>query len=206
MSFAIGILAAGSSTRLGQAKQLISIAGQSLLARQICVADALRPAEVMIAIGAHRAEMESELDRLQSTTASPLTRIAVLGFAEGMSASIRALVSACQLQSYTHLLLLLVDQYRVSAEHLRALLQCAALHADTAVASAHDGLCMPPAVFPASWFARLQELRGDQGAKSLLRQGENVIAVATDADLGDIDVPADVPIIEQIAEQIARAD
>src|SRR3546814_4863790 len=58
------------------------------------------------------------------------------------------------------------------------------------VASGVDGSRMPPALFGAEWFEMLQQLNGDQGARSLISRA--TLVVARPEDLVDIDSPADL--------------
>src|SRR3546814_2492452 len=51
-------------------------------------------------------------------------------------------------------------------------------------------LRMPPALFGAEWFEMLQQLNGDQGARSLISRA--TLVVARPEDLVDIDSPADL--------------
>src|SRR3546814_2474799 len=60
----------------------------------------------------------------------------------------------------------------------------------TLVASGVDGSRMPPALFGAEWFEMLQQLNGDQGARSLISRA--TLVVARPEDLVDIDSPADL--------------
>src|SRR3546814_12503736 len=60
----------------------------------------------------------------------------------------------------------------------------------TLVASGVDGSRMPPALFGAEWFEMLQQLNGDQGARSLISSA--TLVVDRPEDLVDIDSPADL--------------
>lgn len=188
-SLAIGVLAAGSSKRLGQPKQLVNLQGQSLIAQQIQTAASVCPAEILVTVGAHAPAIEAEVVRINKQ-AIQILRVA--DFDRGMSASIQALACRCQQKNHSHLLLMLVDQWRIDANYLHALLQLCAAHPRHAIASCIEGLRMPPAIFPSNWFNRLQALQGDQGAKMLLRESADVIELRSNDNLGDIDLPLDL--------------
>jgi CTP:molybdopterin cytidylyltransferase MocA len=88
-------------------------------------------------------------------------------------------------------LVCLGDMPFVTTAHLEQLL-CAfdATNRESCVASLHGAIRMSPAIIPASLFAALATLSGDQGARALLR---DAICVATDpALLADIDTRPDL--------------
>jgi molybdenum cofactor cytidylyltransferase len=62
------------------------------------------------------------------------------------------------------------------------------------IASRYDGVRGVPAVFPRSAFAALAALRGDQGARTLLREECDPIDHIAPHPPGDIDTPEQVPL------------
>ena len=89
----------------------------------------------------------------------------------GLSSSIHAGLAAladCETQA-TGVLILGCDQPRLTAAHLRALLEAfVAQPIPRIVASAYDVIVGIPSVFPREVFGELCALRGDKGARSLL--------------------------------------
>ena len=86
------------------------------------------------------------------------------------------------------------DQPRLTAEHLRALIDAfTASEAKTIVASAYASGHGVPAVFPRATFADLRALRGDKGARSII-EGERCPVVDVEFAGGevDIDLPEDI--------------
>jgi molybdenum cofactor cytidylyltransferase len=192
---AVAILAAGQSRRLAQPKQLLSYQGKTLIERQIALVSALRPEAVLVTVGAHRDAVKQAVALAYASQPAPtpeLLLLEVTDFTEGMSASIRALAAAAKVRCFSHLMILLVDQFRVSEAHLANLISQSSAFPGRAIASNFAGLRMPPAIFPADWFDELANLRGDQGAKLLLRDRIDVIDCASDVDFGDIDVLGDL--------------
>ena len=105
---------------------------------------------------------------------------------EGIAASIRVGIRA--LSGKPHVLgavILTCDQILLSAEHLRAL----SADANQVTASAYAGKQAVPAYFPGSCFPELLELRGDTGARDMLR-GEH--AIPAELLALDIDTEEDV--------------
>jgi len=98
---------------------------------------------------------------------------------EGMAASIRAGVRALG-GEVAGVVVMTCDQPAVSAAHLRGLAEGAG---EVVVASAYAGRRGVPAYFPARVFGALMKLRGDAGARELLR-GARAIALPD----GELDV------------------
>lgn len=191
MSTAVAILAAGRSSRLGRPKALVRWQGRTLLQRALDTACAVAP-RVVVALGA-------DGDALWRTLALPgdgtaIARIDVATADDGLSASLRAVVAQVDADpAVERLLVLLTDQYAVDAIWLRALLVLAGAHPQRMVASRYDGVRGVPAVFPRTAFSALAALRGDQGARALLRDERDPVDHPAPHPPGDVDTPADLP-------------
>ncbi|HEU4663779.1 MAG TPA: nucleotidyltransferase family protein, partial [Dokdonella sp.] len=62
-----------------------------------------------------------------------------------------------------------------------------------ACASAYAGVLGVPALLPSGWFGEIMQLRGDVGARALLRaHASEVVAVAAPALALDLDTPDDI--------------
>jgi molybdenum cofactor cytidylyltransferase len=177
MPIAAVVLAAGSSSRLGSAKQMARLGGRTLLERAVTTAleAGLRPVFVVIAAGQETAFCVADVDNLPGdpgviTVVNPEA-------AEGMASSIRAGVRAAQ--AAAGIVVMACDQPAVTAEHLRELAQ----GEDAVVASAYAGRKGVPAYFPAGAFGELLELHGDTGARGLLQA-----ARALELEGGELDV------------------
>ena len=84
-------------------------------------------------------------------------------------------------------MILLADMPRVPRDHIRALL--AAFDGDR-IASRGDGTITPPALFGRMHFEALRAMRGDHGAKPLLRDAPSL--AADPRWLDDVDTPDDL--------------
>ncbi len=164
------ILAAGASTRLGEPKQLVVLAGETLLERAVRIARDAGCRPVVAVLGAEAARIQ---ERCALSGAEVLVNEA---WPEGMASSIRVGVGA--LGGGDGALLMTCDQPAVTAEHLRALIANGEV-----TASAYSGRRGVPAYFPAASFPALLELRGDAGARELLRS-----AAAVELPGGELDV------------------
>ncbi|HVT07815.1 MAG TPA: NTP transferase domain-containing protein [Polyangia bacterium] len=179
---ACAILAAGAGRRYGGPKQLADFGGQPLLRRIASAACGSRCGAVGVVLGA-RAETV-----WPSVADLPVQRIDNPGWDEGMASSIRAAVDWAQATGAGALLLTVGDQPALDAAHLDAVVGAAA-DGGRVAASRYAGVLGPPALFPAAWFGRLRSLRGDVGARALLREhAADVVAVDWPAGAADLDL------------------
>jgi len=177
------IIAAGSSSRLGQPKQLVVVAGETLLARTIRVACDSGAEPILVVLGANREEIQAGVDFTG-------TRVVVnRNWDEGMASSIRAGIGAVEreIPEVHGALLMVCDQPRVTAEHLSRMLNVFRQSGTTSITSLYGGNRGIPAIFPRQTFPDLLALTGDKGARGLLSEPDReVIEVALPG--GDIDV------------------
>jgi CTP:molybdopterin cytidylyltransferase MocA len=197
MPVAAIVLAAGASTRLGQPKQLLTMGGETLIARAIRLACEAGAAPVIAVLGAHHERIAAAIGLDNANIAVPVVNA---DWRQGIATSIHAglrTLEDCAPQT-SGALILGCDQPRLTAEHLRALLEAFKAQAASAmVASAYAGVAGIPAVFPRAVFAELLALRGDQGARSLLKQPAcPSLALPFPGGEVDIDLPADLAQLE----------
>ena len=189
------VLAAGASTRLGQPKQLVRIDGESLLHRTARLALEAGCSPVHVVLGFDADSMRAEL---QGLAADPVVN---REWQEGMGASLRSGIEALRRSDpQPHAVLILVcDQPRLPADHLRALLarhQSARRIAITAsVYARRTGV---PAIFAAKLFSALLASSGDRGARDLIRaHAAEVQGIPWPAGELDLDLPDDLTTIER---------
>ena len=181
------VLAAGASTRLGYAKQLIEIDGEPLLRRATRCALATQPLDCVVVLAHEARPIASALEGIDVRT----LRIEDSG--AGMSASLRAGIAALDARC-AGALVVVTDQPALLPEHLLAL--CASWRAAPAraAASAYAGIVGVPALLPRAWFDDIGRLTGDTGARALLRARDtDVIAVPAPELARDLDAPEDAP-------------
>ena len=175
MKVAAVILAAGASTRLGRPKQTVVLdqtTGETLLHRAVRTATeaGLSPIVVVIRPGAaFAADLRSCVLALNPHAD------------EGMASSIR-----CGLLALTGVkgaVVMTCDQVLLRPQHVQAL--CAQL--DQITASRYAGRVGVPAYFPATAFAQLLNLKGDVGARDMLRNAATILdeTLAFDIDTED---------------------
>lgn len=196
------ILAAGGATRMGSkdsrsSKALLPWRGRSLLRHCAEVALASRCEEVHAIVGADGKALARELEDLD-------VRVMHHGkWHEGMGSTIAAAIN-CLGGRWRGVLILLCDQPFVTAELLDELIERPAADPREIAACRYRGTLGPPAFFARSAFERLASLTGDRGAKSLLIQNPERVAVI-DFPLGvfDIDTPEDY---DRALHELARLE
>jgi len=188
MKTAAVILAAGASTRLGEPKQLITIHGETLLARTIRIAQESGVDHVFAILGANIQALRAQA-HIATIVENP-------HWQKGMTTSIHAGVNA--VSAFDAILLLTCDQPAVTPFHLVQLI-VASEEGKCIAASVYAERTGIPAIFPQKYFPQLLALKGDSGARHLLREYENeVIEVVLENGELDLDTPESLQAIRRI--------
>ena len=180
------ILAAGASRRLGQPKPLVRLPGGQTLLEQAIATVREAGLAAMVTVRAGDSAVDKEARRLGAQV------IEVEEADEGMAASIRAgALHSNRDAAVAGVLIVLVDQWRLTAGDLTALVTTwREAGAENLVAARYAGAAGVPAVFGRAFFDRLMELRGDRGARDLLRSGDvPVVAIELPCAATDLDTP-----------------
>jgi molybdenum cofactor cytidylyltransferase len=187
------ILAAGGSSRFGQAKQLVDFRGQTLLARAIEAARQSGCEPVMAVIG-------SESSRMKSAIPDGVVIVENAQWRSGIASSIRTgIEELLKMAPRTDgVLLLACDQPLVTGEVVTGLIEHWSNNGQQIAASAYADTLGIPAMFSRSYFEDLLRLKGNSGAKSIiLLHRDKVIQVPFRGGSHDIDTPADLSRIDE---------
>lgn len=188
------VLAAGASTRLGQPKQLVLLAGETLLERAIRSAREANCSPIVVVLGADYVQI------LGNAALGDAIPVINHEWGEGMASSIRLGIRTLDLiaKHADSAIIMTCDQPAVTPPHLRALIS-AGESSSAITASAYAGRRGVPAYFPAPTFPHLIQLIGDAGARALIRN-----APAIDLPHGelDIDTPADLVEAERLSSSL----
>jgi Uncharacterized MobA-related protein len=182
------ILAAGASTRMGEPKQLLPLAGRPLLLRAVDATLASSAWPVVIVLGAHAEKIRPLLARL------PVLVVENPAWPEGMASSIRTGVAILQQfsRSLDAALVALCDQPAFNAAVIERLVATQRATSRSIVASRYLGRNAAPALFLRSHFPALAALTGEEGARSLLNASPDVVATIDAPELAqDLDTPSD---------------
>lgn len=194
----IVVLAAGASTRLGQPKQLVQIAGQPALQRVVSHAVAVAGSAVSVVLGAQAADITR---MFQHSSATVLIN---RQWEEGMAASIRCGVGALS-PACDAVMLLLGDQVAVTASDLKRLITAWNGQDSVIAASVYNGQLGVPAIFPRMVFSELMQLHGDQGAKAIInRYSSRAVHVRMPNASYDLDTPQQVTEMQQVINTQAK--
>ncbi|MCB0707363.1 MAG: nucleotidyltransferase family protein [Saprospiraceae bacterium] len=185
---AILILAAGAATRMGSVKQLLPFGENSLLGSVITQAQASQIGPVYCVLGAH-------VDLIGPTIqTSDVQIIFNPEWQQGLGASIRAGVQGALKEHPDSggILILLGDQVLIQAEHIQKIQTLFHENPGKIIASKYGNGYGVPVFFPPAFFGELLNLKGDQGAKQLLKaQHKHIIPFLGSDLLVDIDTPED---------------
>lgn len=184
------LLAAGASTRFGSPKQLVRVAGRPLLHAAVTRAAEVTGNALIVVLGAGASELAPLLRH------SPGSVVINQEWREGLASSIRAGVARLP-PTCDGVLLLLADQAAVTTDDLKRLAGTWRKQPQCIAAALYAGITGVPAVFPRSLFRELAELRGDVGARALLRRNaDRVVRVPMPGAALDIDTPEDLLALE----------
>jgi len=184
----IVVLAAGMGSRLGCPKQLIAYNGKSLLRHVVETAlqTILRP--VIVVLGAHYKAVKKEIEGLN------IVLIQNEEWEEGMASSLRCGLDAVQRMNpeTDGIIFMVCDQPHVNKSLLDSLLSAQHETGLPGVASNYNNILGTPALFHKFFFAELMELKGDTGARKLIKHHEDLVtSVPFPEGIIDIDTRTD---------------
>jgi len=180
------VLAAGASRRFGSPKQLVCYERQPLIQRVIAGATELAGSAVSVVLGAYATEIAATLP--PGSASIIINRDWQEGIASSIRAAVARLPGACD-----GALFLLADQPLVGSHSLNRLAAAWRRQPRSIIASRYGAVTGVPAIFPRWCFSDLAGLRGDQGARILLRRyADHVVRLANPEAEVDIDYPEDL--------------
>ncbi len=166
INYAAIILAAGQSSRLGRAKQLLEWKGKSFVQHTFDVAARfVPPDQIIIVTGARQEQVEAHLSKHKL----PFTHNP--DWPEGMGSSIRTGTNVL-LQAFPNIeaiLIMVCDQVKIEPFDLQPLFEAHQANPEKAIVARYLNRVGVPVIFPKAWLAMLRELEGDRGARAILR-------------------------------------
>ncbi|MBL7858041.1 MAG: nucleotidyltransferase family protein [Cyclobacteriaceae bacterium] len=188
MNIGIILLAAGSSSRLGQSKQLVQFENKTLLRRTTEVALETKPHNVVVVLGS------DEPVHRQLIADLPVKIVYNKTWEKGMGNSLKTgLHHLLNLDPTVDAVIILVcDQPYLKSENINSLITAFQSENIPIVASAYDDIMGVPALFGKSTFASLGSLDDQSGARKILRQYPIVKSVPFPQGRIDVDTPEDL--------------
>ena len=195
----ICLLAAGGSIRLGSAKQLVRWKGRTLLEHAITTlqefqASAELESSAIVVLGAHHTQCVEVI-------ATTMPYIVNRDWEEGMASSLRCAIQSTSQAACDTVLFWNCDQFLVQCHDLlelwRRYRDCSASCAASSYASSFGS----PAIFNQMHFEEILELRGDRGAREVLKNHESeLLLMQCEAAGFDLDTVEDVERFNQSAD------
>ncbi len=185
------ILAAGLGSRYRAAdpsiasKVLAHVNGEAMVRTAVRAALAASCSPVLVVTGHAAEEVDAAVRDLNHVS------IHNSDYREGLSSSLRAGVGALP-ADVDAAFILLADMPRVDAALLQLMMDRFAQEPDAdALIPVHEGLRGNPVLLTRAMFARVAQLKGDEGARKLLREdGLKIVEIQADARaLVDVDTP-----------------
>jgi molybdenum cofactor cytidylyltransferase len=184
--FAVILLAAGNSTRMGAPKQLLDFGGKPLLRHAVETAQASGCDRVVVVLGANEDEIRPSLVGLDVEVAVNER------WAEGMGTSIQAGLRALENGDASGAILALSDQPFVTSDFIRGLVDRHCQSGQPIVAAQYSGTAGVPVFFAREAFPLLMALKPAQGCKGvILGHPEDALLVDCPEAAMDIDTPED---------------
>ncbi len=184
---ALILLAAGSSERMRQPKQLLPVLGRPLV-RHVTEALVGAPVHPLIVVaGANHELVRKCLEGL------PVELVVNEAWASGMGSTIAAGIGALAAlaPAAPWVVIGLADQPAFSARHVRALVAERDRTGRRIIAAQVGAVLSPPVLFDRAFFPELERLPGDAGARSVLQAHREDVAPLEFEALDDLDTPED---------------
>lgn len=190
------ILAAGAGRRLGHNKPLFPFAGTSMLRRTVTRANGVTARHCLVVTGHAADQLLPKLTEMGCAFAHNRE------WSQGMGSSVAHGIRALP-ENASHCLLLPVDQPLIPLSGLADLLATAKASPQSVVVSEFSNTTGPPAIFPRRCFARLADLSGDGGARTVIRSETDLIRVALPEAEYDVD---DLDSAQALARRLVATD
>src|SRR5215510_6115321 len=182
------VLAAGSSQRMGQPKQLLPLGETTLLGHVLTTVRQANVDEIVLVLGFAAEEIQRQI------ATAGLRVVINPEYQRGMGTSLRTALSAASLKA-DGALVILADQPFVQPATLSRMIEYHRSHRPQIVIPMYKGFRGNPVLLDRSVFAELKNLNGDVGCRAIFgSHAEQIRKVAVDDPgiLLDVDTPDDL--------------
>lgn len=155
-------MAAGESKRLGFPKQLIKRDKTTLLNYTIGEALKSKATDVYVVLGSSQPDVQSSITYQVPTFFS-------VNWKDGMGTSISSSLSQITIDDYDGIILSVCDQFYISSKIFNNLIQTFNGGDSSIVVSKYKSAHGPPSLFGKKHYQSLLKLRGDHGAKDIVK-------------------------------------
>ena len=184
---AIILLAAGSSSRFGEPKQLAKFNGRSLINHALAEAENVIK-DIIIVVGANASLIKKEIEN------NNVHVVYNKDWEEGMSSSIRCGLSFLLIEKpfINAVIFMVCDQPFVTSSLLKKLITSYEENNKSIIASGYNNTIGTPVLFDKLFFPELIALKGKFGAKKIIEQNiESTITIPFPSGNIDIDTKED---------------
>jgi len=184
--YAILILAAGNSTRLGRPKQLIKWNKSTLLNNTIEQASKIDNLDIYVALGGNKGDIHDSI-------LSEATIVDISNWQDGMGTSISSGLNQIEVDNYDGIIISVCDQPYISYNEFFNLIYAFENSLSSIIISRYDKGSGPPSLFSRKHYHSLLQIRGDIGAKNIVRENlDDVSYIPFMKGSIDIDTEKDV--------------
>jgi molybdenum cofactor cytidylyltransferase len=187
------ILAAGSSSRFGDIKQLSLYQDKTFIRHTVTIAKKVIK-KVVVVLGANAEKIKKEIED------SDVVFVFNKDWEEGMSSSIRSGLSAFigMNPNAEAAIFMVCDQPFVSSALLNELIVKRGQTNRQIIASAYQGTAGTPVLFEKTFFPALLNLKGQSGAKKIIeRNNDSTIRIPFPLGYVDIDTKEDYELLQK---------
>jgi len=178
------ILAAGSSSRMGQSKQLLTWGNHTLLRHAVLTALRANVQSVYVVLGSNAQAHQKEIEDLN------VVPVINHEWERGMGSSLKVGLTQAMTDSDA-VLLMVCDQPLISTGHLNAMAALFEEKHHKLIASEYNDTIGVPALFGREWYDELMNIPDEQGARTLIAAhgGETYLVKLYSGE--DVDTPED---------------
>jgi len=191
------VLAAGTSSRMGEPKPLLRISGQPLLARTLESVQRSNVGHIIVVLGAEAGRIRREVVMAGATV------VVNPDYAAGMSTSLRAGLRAAPPESRGYLIAL-GDQPFVLPSTIDVLIERHSVAGGKILVPTYHGRRGNPVLIDRSLAPELEAIRGDVGCRALFGPHSNDLVEVSVEDPGillDIDTAEHLALVREAVER-----
>ncbi|WP_111709731.1 nucleotidyltransferase family protein [Lutibacter citreus] len=197
-SFAIVILAAGSSSRMGKIKQLLPWGNTSLLGNSISICKNSKATNVFVVLGANYNKIKLEVEN------KDVVLIKNDSWDKGMGTSIKSALNYFKERdlNFSAVLFTLADQPFITTKYYNLLFDSYKASEKGIIATELDEKIGVPAIFGSNYYRGLMKLDSDIGAKQIIKENiDDVKSIMSEVDFTDIDT---FEVYEKLVKQTQK--
>lgn len=188
MSVGIVLLAAGSSSRMGQSKQLLKINDRTLLSHVTKVATDANADHVVVVLGANN---HAHVEVIRSSNVEIVIN---KEWKTGMGSSLKTGLAYLRTRDpdLEAVLVMVCDQPKLTTQHLQQLIEKFTRKEKGIIASYYGQMPGVPAIFDRRYFDAITSLENNEGAKKIiLRNPADTMMIEFPDGSIDLDTPDD---------------